>query len=70
MALTGDKGIANKAIAEANDRILQARKVDGNEGLTINDVTPDFIRVRGIAWTEYYSGPYSTFDWGALWPVY
>lgn len=70
MALTGDKGLANESIAKANDRILQARKVDGNEGLTVNDVTPDWIRIRGIAWTEYYSGPYSTFDWGALWPVY
>ena len=70
MALTGDKGIANQSIAKANDRILQARKVDGNEGLTVNDVTPDWLRVRGIAWSEYYSSPWSTFDWGAIWPVY
>lgn len=67
MAMTGDKALANGMIAKANDSIIQARKVDGNEGLTINDVTPDFIRTRGIAWTDgLYSGPYSGFDWGGL----
>ncbi len=70
MALTGDKDIANGLVAKANDRVLQARKVDGNEGLTLNDVTPDWMRVRGVAWSEYYSSPWSTFDWGAIWPVY
>jgi len=69
-ALTGDKGLANMLIGMANKRIEEARKVDGNEGLTINDVTPDFIRIRGIAWTEAYSGPWSGFDWGNLWPTF
>lgn len=69
-ALTGDKPLANQCIAQANKRIEEARKVDGNEGLTINDVTPDFIRIRGIAWTEGYSGPWSGFDWGNLWPTF
>ena len=67
MALTGDKGQANMAISVANKRIEEARKVDGNEGLTINDVTPDFLRIRGIAWSEAYTGPWSGFDWGNLW---
>lgn len=66
-ALTGDKQLANQIIGMANNKIAEARKVDGNEGLTINDVTPDFIRIRGIAWTEAYSGPWSGFDWGNLW---
>lgn len=70
MALTEDKALANNCIALANKRIEDARKVDGNEGLTINDVTPDFIRTRGIAWTEYYTGPWAQFDWGSYWPVY
>lgn len=70
MALTGDKALANGAVAQANRRIEEARKVDGNEGLTINDVTPDWIRIRGIAWTEGYSGPWSGFDWGNLWPTF
>lgn len=69
-ALTGDKALANQCIGLANKRIEEARKVDGNEGLTINDVTPDWIRIRGIAWTEAYSGPWSGFDWGSLWPTF
>src|SRR3974390_26762 len=70
MALTGDKQGAKKAIQMENEKIAEARKVDGNEGLTINDVTPDFIRIRGIGWTEYYQGPWANFDWGSYWPVY
>lgn len=70
VALTGDKALANMLIGMGNKRIEEARKVDGNEGLTINDVTPDFIRIRGIAWTEYYTGPYSNYDWGSYWPSF
>lgn len=70
MALSGDKALSNERIGAANLRIQEARKADGNEGLTVNDVTPDFIRTRGIAWTEYYTGPWSQFDWGSYWPVY
>ena len=70
MALTGDKGLANMAIGSANHKLLEARKVDGNEGLTINDVTPDWIRTRGIASQGYVSGPWSGFDWGSSWPTY
>lgn len=69
-ALTGDKALANMCIQVTNRKIEEARKVDGNEGLTINDVTPDFLRIRGIAWTEAYSGPWSGFDWGNLWPTF
>jgi len=70
MALTGDKSLANMAIGSANHKLLEARKVDGNEGLTINDVTPDWIRIRGIASQGYVSGPWSGFDWGSSWPTY
>ena len=71
MALTGDKVLANAAIALANRSIEEARKMDGNEGLTINDVTPDWIRIRGIYFTENYSGPYGWgYDWGSLWPAF
>ena len=70
LALTGDKALANMCIGLANAKIIEARKVDGNEGLTINDVTPDFIRIRGIAWTESYTGPWSGFDWGNLWATF
>jgi hypothetical protein len=65
IALSGDKALANMCVSKANAMIGEARKVDGNEGLTINDITPDFIRVRGVAYSEYYTGPYSQgFDWG------
>lgn len=70
IALTGDKGLANQQIAITNNLIMEARKADGNEGLTVNDVTPDWIRVRGIsaysAWTPYNMG----YDWGGLWTPY
>lgn len=67
--LAGDKALAEMAIREANAIIMQARRQDGNEGLTVNDVTPDFLRVRGVNFTEDYSGPYNTgYDWGSLWP--
>ena len=65
--LTGDKTLANLKIKEANEYIQIARTSDGNEGLTINDVTPDFIRIRGIdgpfdfGWTSN-----TNFDWGAM----
>ena len=70
LALTGDKALANMCIGLGNAKIAEARKVDGNEGLTINDVTPDFLRIRGIAWTESYTGPWSGFDWGNLWATF
>lgn len=72
MALTGDKKLANLLVQEANRIIEIARTPDGNEGLTINDVTPDWIRQRGIYYDNFggYSGPYSNFDWGSGWGIY
>lgn len=71
MALKGDRNAANTLIQLANDKIKLARGNDGNEGLTINDVTPDWIRVRGINYTEgLMSGPYQGYDWGSYFPLY
>jgi hypothetical protein len=71
MALKGDKGFANQLLEKANRTIFLARANDGNEGLTINDVTPDWIRVRGIAHSEgMYSGPYQGYDWGSGFAMY
>lgn len=70
IALTGDKALANACVALANRDIEEARKVDGNEGLTVNDVTPDWIRVRGTNWNEYLQGPYANFDWGNFLPLF
>lgn len=67
VALSGDKALANMCIQRANNSILEARKADGNEGLTINDTTPDWIRGRGVEWVDStYFG--SGFDWGGLLP--
>jgi hypothetical protein len=70
-ALTGDKAAANFVITQGNSIINVARGNDGNEGLRVNDVTPDWLRIRGIDYVEDYSGPYNTgFNWGAIWPGY
>lgn len=70
MALTGDKALANGLVGLANARIIEARKVDGNEGLTKNDVTPDWIRDRGLNWDDCGYGPDQGFDWGGLWSTW
>lgn len=72
MALQGNKDLANSLLGEANEAIRVARADDGNEGLTINDVTPDWIRVRGIAYTEGFSqsGPWQGYDWGSMFPLF
>jgi len=69
IALSGDKTLAKMAIEMANRKIEEAREGDGNEGLTINDVTPDWIRVRGIDYPDIYTQSSYGFNWGPLWPV-
>lgn len=69
MALSGDKTLAKMAIEVANKKIEEAREGDGNEGLTINDVTPDWIRVRGIDYPDIYTQSSYGFNWGPLWPI-
>jgi hypothetical protein len=72
IGLTGDKGLANLRIKDANEAIQLARAADGNEGLTINDVTPDWLRTRGIdfAWDWAWSPGWGAFDYGGLLPSY
>jgi hypothetical protein len=65
--LTGDKRLADMAIREANQLIMQARTADGNEGLMINDTTPDWLRIRGVDFPQSNSGPEIAYDWGNLW---
>lgn len=71
IALTGDKALANMRITIANALIHEARSVDANEGLTVNDVTPDFLRVRGIVYSDYWNMGFG-YGWDAygLWPMY
>lgn len=54
--LTGDKDLAKLLISQANSHILGARVNDGNEGMTIQDFTPDWIRARGISQDGFYNG--------------
>jgi hypothetical protein len=72
MALKGNRDFSNQLVKMANDAIMSARQDDGNEGLTINDVTPDWIRIRGIAYADgtMYSGPYQGYDWGSYFPMF
>ena len=69
-ALTGSKELAELKLKEANLYITQAREGDGNEGLTINDVTPDWIRARGIIYPSLATSPNAQFDWGPLLTLY
>ena len=69
--LTGNKEHANELIAIANAVITEARKVDGNEGTEVNDVTPDFLRIRGnFGGPNWEFSPNMSFDWGSLWSPY
>jgi hypothetical protein len=62
---------ANSLIKLVNEKIMEARVADGNEGLVINDVTPDFIRIRGNAFgNSYTTGPYDGFQWGDCFGMY
>lgn len=69
--LTGDKTWANALIGLTNNMILEARKADGNEGLTVNDVTPDFLRIRGnYGGPAFEYSPNMSFDWGGVYGTY
>jgi hypothetical protein len=70
MSLDGDRGFADSHIRQANYAIEAARNVDANEGLTVNDMTPDWIRIRGVDFPSQYSGPYLGYDWGGMWPYF
>jgi hypothetical protein len=69
-ALTGGKEQANILVKQANNFIVLARQADGNEGLTVNDVTPDWIRIRGIDFPNDYGWTPAQFDWGNMLTMY
>lgn len=70
MTLKENIQLANTRVAIANAAIEAARTADGNEGLVINDITPDWIRIRGVDFADPYSGPFSGFDWGGMFPIF
>lgn len=62
--LTGDKSLGKIKIEEANAILVEARRTNGNEGLTVQDHIPEWMRVRGYAadWAYpdggyFYLGP-------------
>lgn len=67
MGLTGKEGLVKSLTAEVNGVIEIARTVDGNEGLTVNDVTPDWIRTRGYAAASANVGGGYAMNWGGPW---
>src|SRR5215472_6632455 len=69
--LTSDKALANQSVALANSLIMEARKSDGNEDITVNDITPDFLRIRGN-WggPNWEYSPNFSFDWGSSYSPY
>lgn len=70
IVLTGDKALANAGIQEANRKITEARRSDANEGLTVNDVTPDWIRARGLLYPSWEMSPNVSYDWGPMLTMY
>jgi hypothetical protein len=70
MALTGDKTLANSMVQVANDAIYEARKADGNEGLTVNDVTPDWIRTRGTYSVNSNGLLNQSYEWGPVFGMF
>ena len=69
--LSGDKALANQAITQTNRLIAEARIADGNEGITINDVTPDWMRTRGnFGGPNWEYSPNMSFDWGSFYSPY
>lgn len=49
LALTGDKNTQRMAFQMAQAYETDARRQNGNEGITVIDSTPDWMRVRGYA---------------------
>jgi hypothetical protein len=69
--LNGDRARANELVGTANGLIIEARKADGNENLTVNDVVPDFIRTRGnFGGPTWEYSPAMNFDWGSFYAPY
>lgn len=64
MALTGDRAKTDDMLAKANALLKDAAASSGNEGLTIIDNVPDWMRVRGYA-ADYAYPDGGMYTWGA-----
>jgi len=63
--LTGKRSLMTDMYALADRAIIEARVSDGNEGFTISDNVPDWIRTRGISW-DHASSDFPVTAWGPL----
>ena len=57
--LAGAPGLANGLAQKANNTIMTARLADANEGLTVIEHVPDFLRVRGVSSMNASGGLYA-----------
>ena len=70
-ALTGNIAMMQMQVAIATRIVAEARKSDGNEGLTVVDNIPDWIRVRGYGWLSQRSDAWCVAPYGQLYfPTY
>lgn len=65
IALNGDKNMAKMAMQVTSQRVAEAEAENGNEGITVIDHMPDWIRVRGVESDffqedDFATGPVST----------
>lgn len=56
--ISGKLDLKKMCLEESNMMIIEARKSDGDEGFTTQDSTPDWIRVRGINYPQYWDTPF------------
>lgn len=69
ISLTGNLQLAKMKYQIANDAIMEARRTDGDEGLTVDDRTPDWISGRGYIWNNWgLDGAYIA-PFGAMFPI-
>lgn len=61
IGVNGDKAMAKMALDLAQNTSIRAQRTNGNEGLTIIDQLPEWIRVRGYA-SDWAYPPGSMFE--------
>jgi hypothetical protein len=66
MTIAGDKTLARLVSQQAMMAVGTARATDGNEGLTVNQHQPDWLRARGAAG----DGPCGAFTTGWITPAF
>lgn len=67
VTLTGDKALAQGMFSAADRLVKAAQTSNGNEGITVIDSVPDWIRVRG--YTSDWAYPPGSITWCAPTPL-